>query len=109
MQYSRSEHENQSYPTLLGDPPGWQIYVDLTLASDFCFPDSRADLKQDLAEAVERPKDFIVTNSLTPVARQELDPFVQKRRTEKFSKLRASMNCCPGTGKLGLPHWRGDS
>src|ERR1700761_7722341 len=46
---------------------GWTIYVGLHVAADYCFPDSEKELREDFADAVERFKDFIVANSLTPV------------------------------------------
>ncbi len=63
----------------------WHIYVDLALAADFCFPKDKRELSQELADGVERLKDFIVANSLVPVARSDLDDFVQRRRTELFA------------------------
>jgi len=83
----------------------WQIYVDLKLASDICFPNSEPELKSDLADAVEALKNFIVANSLTPVARTDLDAFVQKRWTEKFSRVPKSV---AGTEKCPMRDWLAD-
>ena len=63
----------------------WTIYVGLHVAADYCFPDSERDLKEDFAGAIERFKDFIVANSLTPVTRSDLDAYVEKRRAELIS------------------------
>src|SRR5260370_31697699 len=83
----------------------WQIYVDLKLTSDIRCPDSEPELKRDLTDAVEGLKDFIVANSLTPVARTDLDAFVQKRWTEKFSRVPKSV---AGTEKCPMLDWLAD-
>ena len=57
----------------------WQIYADLKVVADFCYPESELELKEDLTAAVEDLKSFIVANSLTPVARKDLDAWVQTR------------------------------
>src|SRR5665213_46800 len=76
----------------------WNEYVKLHVGADYCFPDSERELKEDFADAVERFKDFIVANSLTPVTRGELDAYVEKRRTElvsRMSKVPAGAPRCP--------------
>jgi hypothetical protein len=58
----------------------WDEYVTLNIGADYCFADSERELKEDFADAVERFKDFIVANSLTPVTRGELDAYVAEKR-----------------------------
>lgn len=65
----------------------WDEYVNLHVAADYCFPDSERELREDFADAVERFKDFIVANSLTPVTRGDLDAYVEKRRAEMHSRM----------------------
>lgn len=83
----------------------WEIYVDLKLASDFCFPDSERELKEDMADAVEHLKDFIVANNLTPVTRAQLDTIVQNRWKDKFAKMPSSL---AGTQRCPMRDWLED-
>jgi hypothetical protein len=46
-----------------------------------------------------------VANSLTPVARMDLDAFVQRRWTEKFSRVPKSV---AGTEKCPMRDWLAD-
>jgi hypothetical protein len=64
----------------------WDIYVNLKVGADYCFPDSERELKEDSADAVERFKDFIVANSLTPITRDSLDAYVERQRAELASR-----------------------
>jgi len=64
----------------------WELYVKLKVGADYCFPDSERELKEDSADAVERFKDFIVANSLTPVTRDSLDAYVERQRAELASR-----------------------
>lgn len=65
----------------------WGLYVNLSVGADYCFPDARNELREDLADAVERMKDFIVANNLTPITRGELDAYVRERRAELIARM----------------------
>jgi hypothetical protein len=60
----------------------WNEYTKLHIGADYCCPDSEREMREDFADAVERFKDFIVTNSLGPVSRSNLDAYVAKRRAD---------------------------
>ena len=81
----------------------WTIYVDVHVAADYCFPDSERELKEDLADGIERFKDFIVANSLRPVTRSDLDAYVEKQRADLLSrapKVAAGAQRCPRTDQF---------
>jgi hypothetical protein len=80
----------------------WNEYVKLHVGADYCFPDSERELREDFAEAVERFKDFIVANSLTPITRSALDAFVEKRRTELLSQVPKTPTGAPRCPKTEL-------
>jgi hypothetical protein len=64
----------------------WDSYISAKLGADFCFPDSEPELREDLADALERFKDFIVANSISPVQRDELDVYAQRKFARTFAK-----------------------
>jgi hypothetical protein len=64
----------------------WDIYITEKLGADYCYPDSEHELKEDMTDALERLKDFIVANSISPVTRAELDASVQRKFTQTFAK-----------------------
>jgi len=78
----------------------WNEYVNLHIGVDYRFPDSERELKEDFADAVERFKTFIVTNSLTPVDRRDLDAFVEKRRAEFLAHMPKTSPGAPRCAKL---------
>lgn len=97
-------HINKKYTTGIDQDTAvmcvWTIYVGLHVAADYCFPDSERELKEDFADAVERFKDFIVANSLSPLKRSDLDAYVDKRRQELLSrapKITPGSPRCPRT------------
>jgi hypothetical protein len=78
----------------------WNEYTKLHIGADYCFPDSERELREDFADAVERFKDFIVANSLSPVSRSDLDAYVEKRRTDflaRVPKAEPGVPRCPRT------------
>lgn len=79
----------------------WQIYVAVKLAADVCFPDSHAELRQDLTDAVGRIKRFIVANSLTPVTDADLDAYVQHEAQQAAKRPRSASvtELCSGSLK----------
>src|SRR5581483_3418387 len=60
----------------------WRVYVDTIAALDVCEPAGHPELRQDLREAIDKMADFIVANSATPVTKEELGKYIEKRRAE---------------------------
>jgi hypothetical protein len=56
----------------------WNIYVGLAAVLDVCFPDEEPELREDLHRGIEAMKEFIVTNSLQPVSKADLEAQVAR-------------------------------
>jgi hypothetical protein len=84
----------------------WKLYVDALLAARACFPDSRNEVKEDLAHAVDAMNDFIVANNPDPVTKSGLETYIAKRDAEKFSpmpsRLVGTPQCPDGTLLAGI-------
>ncbi|HTR83322.1 MAG TPA: hypothetical protein VMI56_02515 [Reyranella sp.] len=75
----------------------WMSYIRLKAAADYCYPDSHAELRQDLAWTVDRLKKFIVANEIGPITEAQLDAEVQ-RLADKWAKAPqrpAGVERCP--------------
>jgi hypothetical protein len=72
----------------------WRVYVDTLAAIDVCQPGEHAELRADIAQAVDAIADFIVANNLTPVTKSDLEAYIAQRHAETEAQRGAAGKVC---------------
>lgn len=63
----------------------WYLYINLAGYLDACFPDEDRDVRDELGKGIDAINDFIVTNSLKPVPKKELEAYVFAERVKALA------------------------
>jgi hypothetical protein len=59
----------------------WEISADIRTTLEKCYPKEK-ELKQNFDLVIEKLKNFIVANNLTPITKEELENDLQKKRKD---------------------------
>jgi hypothetical protein len=78
----------------------WEIYVTLAAALEICPRYRNESLRASLASAVDRINDFIVANSLFPVAKTELEKRAASKREVRLCRSRGVAGMLKSVGSV---------
>jgi len=72
----------------------WETYVEVKAGLSACQTEKYADVLKDLDQALDMINDFVVANSLSPVAKSQLEADIEER-TKHALESQPSNSACP--------------